>query len=358
MLCRVVSAAFLLLLLSGAAWGQARAADDHSKQIIYLGSFQSPSDVKDTRTHCQQLRDFFDKSTKRHSLIGEKPAVCDKVVNVIAGTAASSWQEPIPLLRAAKVTTDSHQRVIVTEPLTRSVQLYDFLKRKYTRIEASIEDRMLFPYAVAVDAENDLYVTDLQRGTIAVFSPEGKFKRYIGDYKGEQAFEQPSSIAVDQASGRIYVADVKRHFVVILDRDGNKLVAIGKRGGGSGPGQFKYPTELVLHDRDLFVLDKRNSRIQVLDLDGRYKREIRIDSVGADAPRGMAIDSQGRIYILLNVGMLQVLSKRGQALFQFGHYGTGAGEFEDAAGIYIDSADRLYVSDTGNQRVQVFQIAH
>jgi DNA-binding beta-propeller fold protein YncE len=324
--------------------------------IALLGIFSSPSDVKDTRTHCQRLRDFFDSSAKEHNLVGERPAVCDKVVNVVAGRGDAFLQELSTDVRAAKIVTDSRRRIVVTEPATRGVHIFDFLNRKYTKIDGAIEDRLHFPYGIAVDANDNIYVTDLRRGTIAVFNSDGKFEKYIGDYKGEQAFEQPNSIAIDSASGRIYIADSKRHFLLIFDHEGKKIASIGKRGGGSGPSQFRLPTDLALHSDELFVLDKKNQRIQVFNLDGHYKREIRTETLGTDAPRGMAVDSHSRIYVLLNAGMIQVLNPLGEPLFQFGHYGTGAAEFKDAAGISIDPLDRLYVSDTGNQRVQIFQI--
>jgi DNA-binding beta-propeller fold protein YncE len=352
---RVLIAVLLSFTLIATLWGQPHP-EDKSNGIIFLGVFSSPSDVKDTRTHCQRLRDLFDSSAKAHDIVGERPAVCDKVINVVAGRGDAFLQQLNTNVRAAKIVTDSHRRILVTEPSTRSVHIFDFLNRKYSRIDGAIDDRLHFPYSVAVDANDNIYVTDLRRGTIAVFNSDGKFERDIGDYKGEQAFEQPNSIAIDSDSGKIYIADSKRHFVLVLDREGKKIVSIGKRGGGSGLAQFRLPTDLALHGEELFVLDKKNQRIQIFDLNGGYEREIKTEMLGTDAPRAMAIDSCGRIYVLLNVGMIQVLNPLGEPLFQFGRYGIAAGEFKDAAGISIDPSDRLYVSDTGNQRVQIFQI--
>jgi DNA-binding beta-propeller fold protein YncE len=41
-------------------------------------------------------------------------------------------------------------------------------------------------------------------------------------------------------------------------------------------------------------------------------------------------------------------------LAEFGKPGTGAGEFNRAEGICVDAADRIYVADSCNHRIQIF----
>jgi DNA-binding beta-propeller fold protein YncE len=323
--------------------------------IAFVGMFQSEADIDLARTPCQIVRDLFDHSGRASDVRAERPAFCDKIVDVIAGKAAPSPEAFNIGLRAAKLATDSHRRILLTEPRTRTVHIFDFVNRKYTHIDGSNDDRLLFPFGVAVDVDDNIYVTDIKRGVIAVFDRDEKFKHYIGDYKGEHAFEQPNSIAIDAASGRIYLADTTRQFVLIFDRNGKKLASIGKRGGGTGPAQFRLPTDVALHGRELFVLDKRNARIQVLDLDGHYKREFATQGLSS-ASRGMAIDSQGLIYVPLDIGVIEIFNPQGDFVMRFGTYGSAPGEFIEPQGIFIDSADRLYITDTGNRRVQVFQI--
>jgi tripartite motif-containing protein 2/3 len=54
---------------------------------------------------------------------------------------------------------------------------------------------------------------------------------------------------------------------------------------------------------------------------------------------------------------IEVFNREGHLLFRFGQSGTQPGEFHAPKGICTDSKDRLYVMDSGNLRVQVFQIA-
>jgi DNA-binding beta-propeller fold protein YncE len=54
-------------------------------------------------------------------------------------------------------------------------------------------------------------------------------------------------------------------------------------------------------------------------------------------------------------GMVQVFDRQGQLLYHFGQPGTGMGEFQLPTGLFIDSSDRVFVVDSHNRRVQVFQ---
>jgi DNA-binding beta-propeller fold protein YncE len=353
----LVRALALPAILWTAALGQigGTTSQPTGQPIKFVGLLQSDSDVDVARTPCQRIRDRFDHTGEAHDVAGEREALCDQVLNVIAGKA-----EPMPAdsklpITPARVVTDSQRRIIFTEPATRSIHILDFEKKKYIRINGAKDDRVLFPFGVAVDAEDKVYVTDGQRGMIDVFKANGKFNKYIGNYKGEGAFQSPNSIAIDLSSGRIYLTDTTRHLVLILDHKGKEIARIGKRGGGTGPGEFLLPTHLTLHGRELFVLDKQNKRIQVFNLEGRFLRELRPEDSGPFT--GMAVDPRGLIYLMTDMGNIEVISpKNGELLLRFGNYGTQPGEFVNPNGIFIDSSGRLSVADTGNRRVQVFQI--
>ena len=51
---------------------------------------------------------------------------------------------------------------------------------------------------------------------------------------------------------------------------------------------------------------------------------------------------------------VQVFDRTGRLLLVFGEEGTGPGQFWLPAGIFVDPNDRIWVCDTYNRRVQVF----
>jgi len=54
-------------------------------------------------------------------------------------------------------------------------------------------------------------------------------------------------------------------------------------------------------------------------------------------------------------GSVQVFDREGQLLYTFGGRGTALGQFQLPTGLFIDQNDRVYVADSYNHRIQIFQ---
>ena len=303
---------------------------DGGRKLVYEQSFNSEHEVKPKR------------------------GFWTKVLDVVAGEP--DYRE---LVAPYSITTDSRGRIIVTDPGAFGVHIFDFAQQKYKFLSRADKgkDAMGVPQCVAVDAQDNIYVTDSEAGKIFVFNADGKYQRAIGSLKGgEGFFKRPTGIAVDSAQQRIYVTDTLRNQVYVLDMQGSVLQVIGKT--GSGNGEFNYPTELRLNGLDLVVVDAMNFRVQVLSRSGEFKYAIGQidDSVGGMfRPKGIGFDSEGHLYVVDGLwGVVQVFNGEGQLLYYFGN-GTGEGEFQMPAGLQIDKKDRVYVVDSYNRRIQVFQ---
>jgi len=295
------------------------------------------------------------RSFKSESEVKPNRGFWNKLVDVIAGAPDYRF-----LVRPYSIVSDSRGRLIITDPGASGVHIFDFAQRKYKFIERreKSKDPMTTPQCVAVDAQDNIYVTDSDTGKIFVFEPSGKYVRAIGSLRGgEGYFKRPTGIAVDSAAQRIYVADTLRDQIFVLDMQGNILQTIGKT--GEGEGEFNLPTELRLHGDNLLVVDAMNFRVQVFDLSGKFRYAIgKIgDTTGAlFRPKAVSVDSEGDIYIVDALwGVVQVFNQQGQLLYYFGAKGTHAGEFQLPSGLFIDGNDKVYVVDSFNRRVQVFQ---
>jgi sugar lactone lactonase YvrE len=330
--------AFLLVPAIGAARSKANAAGpvtvpqlelEGGRTLRYEGSFSSEKEVK-----------------TKHSFWG-------RLLDVVAGEP-----EFHGLIAPYSVVTDSKDRIIVTDPGAAGIHIFDFTGHKYKFIShQKSTDGMVSPQCVALDAADNIYVTDSYAGKIFVFDAGGKFQRVLGSVKGEGYFKRSTGIAIDSQAQRIYVADTLRHLVFVLDMDGKVVQKIGR--GGTGEGQFNFPTELRLTGQGLLVVDAMNFRVQALDRAGKFQYAIgQVDDEagGMFRPKGIGLDSEGHLYVVEGLSArVQVFDRQGRLLYYFGQKGSGFGEFQLPTGLFIDSKDRVFVVDSFNRRVQVFQ---
>jgi DNA-binding beta-propeller fold protein YncE len=296
----------------------------------------------------------FERSFWAEPDVRVKRSFWSKVFDIVAG--APDFHA---LISPYEAVTDSRGRIIVTDPGAAGIHIFDFANQKYKFIyREKSRDGLVTPQCVAVDAADNIYVTDSESGKIFVFESSGKFQRTIGSLKGgEGYFKRPTGIAVDSAAQRIYVTDTLRNQIFVLDMRGNVLETIGKTGVGEV--EFNYPTELRLVGDDLIVVDAMNFRVQVLDRSGGFRYAIgRIGDEQGEMfrPKGIGVDSEGHIYVVEAVrGMVQVFDRQGDLLYYFGQRGSGFGEFQLPTGLWIDGNDRVVVVDSYNRRVQVFR---
>ncbi len=282
----------------------------------------------------------------------EKRSFFNKVLDVIAG--APEWRG---IVRPYAIATDSRGRLLVTDPGAAVVHIFDFTKKKYARIEGGKKDSFLSPIGITVDPEDNIYVTDSQLGKVLVFDARGKYRRSLGSIKGEGFFKRPTGIAYDKTGNQLFVTDTLRDRIYVMDLAGNVVRYFGTR--GTGPGQFNYPTEVVVHGADVFVVDTMNFRVQVFNANGKFQSEFGKlgDQPGAlFRPKGLGVDSEGNFYLVdASMEAVEVFRRDGQLLYTFGRTGSGIGQFELPSGIWVDGQNRIYVADSYNHRIQVFQ---
>jgi DNA-binding beta-propeller fold protein YncE len=291
-------------------------------------------------------------STEREVKI--KKGFWTKVLDLVAGPPDMHF-----LVRPYSIVTDSRGRIIITDPGALGVHIFDFDQQKYKFLQRTEgKEHFESPQCVAVDNQDNIYVTDSKAGKIFVFDANGKFRHAIGSLKGgEGFFKRPTGIAIDAAAQRIYVSDTLRDQIFVLDLQGSVLQTIGKAGGGKG--EFAFPTELRLYGDELVVVDAMNFRVQVLDRSGQFRYAIGHEGEVTGTmfrPKGIGRDSEGNLYVVdAAFETVQVFDRDGHILYYFGQTGQGPEQFQLPAGLYIDGEDRIYVADSFNHRVQIFR---
>lgn len=121
-----------------------------------------------------------------------------------------------------------------------------------------------------------------------------------------------TGLAVDPASGNLFVSSWSRDTIEVYDPAGTRILIFGSP--GTGPGQFQHVWDIDIVDGTLYAADAQLKRIQAFSLDGTF-------------------------------------------LGSFGGAGFGAYQFKGPSGITHDASGRLYIADTMNDRVVIYDPA-
>jgi hypothetical protein len=77
------------------------------------------------------------------------------------------------------------------------------------------------------------------------------------------------------------------------------------------------------------------------------------------APHGIALDQKHNLYVADSLNhRVQVFDENQMHILTLGSEGTLPEQFLEPAALFIDPQERLYVSERGNHRIQIFQIHH
>ncbi len=159
------------------------------------------------------------------------------------------------------------------------------------------------PVDVAVGSEGRVFIADTDREAVLEMNGAGKVQRVFRideagvDEAGKGKF-RPVAVAVHGQS--LYVANVADHNVVVFDvTNGRVLKTIGQLGNGKG--EFHFPTDVVVTDTELYVLDMMNCRVQIFSREGEWRRSFggpgnRPGFLGR--PKRMAVGSDGTIFVV------------------------------------------------------------
>jgi DNA-binding beta-propeller fold protein YncE len=151
------------------------------------------------------------------------------------------------------------------------------------------------PNGIAIDRTGNIYAADASRHVVEKLATDGTV---VDEWKGPApGFYGPRRIAIGPDDS-IYVVDQGRTRIVKFSPDGLVLTVWGSKGNGDG--QFDDPTSVAV-DRatnKIYVADPRNKRIQVFDSSGKFLTKWSMPEWGR--PYGfedLAVDSKrGRLY--------------------------------------------------------------
>ncbi len=203
------------------------------------------------------------------------------------------------------------------------------------------------PNAITVDDDGSFFLSDPFGRQVLHFTMQGDLLR---SYKDATNLTNP--VAVNLApSGEIYIADRLYDHVLVFNRGGQPLRAIGQR--GTGKGQFLEVIDMATGPDGVYVIDRLSKSVKVFSSDGMLVREMARSEVVE--PTAIAIDYAERVYISDDFDDTIKIYDRNGLLETVGGTGSRDGMFRMISDLHVDNS-MLYVADSANNRVQVFML--
>ena len=234
----------------------------------------------------------------------------------------------------------------------------------------SAANQLFLPQGFFVDITGTIYIADLFNNRIQKWVPGAASGVTVaggnGYGSGAQQLASPKDVFVD-ANGNIFITDADNNRVQRWAPGATMGVTVaGGNGYGSNANQFKNPFGLFVDAAgNIYVSDRTNNRIQKWAPGASVGVTVAagINGSGEDSsqlndPRGLFVDSFGRIYICdyFNNRIQKWVSGMQYGITIAGGRGVGdqPGRLNHPSGVYLAADGNIYVSDEGNNRIQKY----
>ena len=249
------------------------------------------------------------------------------------------------------------------------------------------------PMGLAVDAAGDLFIADsgnnrireVSAGTHVITTVAGTGVGLYGGDGGQATAAElnaPAGVALDSA-GDLFIADTGNQRIrevaggTISTVAGNGTAGYAGDGGQATGAELNSPAGVAVDSAgDLYIADTSNQRIRKVAAGTQVISTLSGNGISGyagdgglaaaaqlDAPRGLAVDSAGDLFIadqanncirevIASSGVMATVAGNGTA----GYSGDGGqavlAELSAPANIAVDAGGNLFIADTGNDRVR------
>jgi streptogramin lyase len=240
--------------------------------------------------------------------------------------------------------------------------------------------RFDYPFGVAVDTADNVYVADRFNDAIRKITPGGVVTTLVKTVSPPGSvnplepsrFSDPFGVAVDVA-GNIYVADTGNGTIRKIVPTGVVTNFAGTAGIVGTLYLFNLPTGVAVDGTgNVYVADSRNEMIRkvtpagiMTTLAGTAGKTGSADGVGSaalfDNPTGVAVDVAGNVYVadsgndiirkITLDGVVTTLAGTADKLGSADGAGSAA-QFNHPFAVAVDGAGNVYVADSGNDTIR------
>ena len=212
-----------------------------------------------------------------------------------------------------------------------------------------------YPWSIAIDTDNCLYVTDAANQVIQKFTEDGKFLSQFSLAVRHKKYTT-CGIALDCDKGLIYCPEILLCNNVL--HQGNNLLVFNREGEfqrafpSSQHHEGTCPLFIAMDNaKHLFISDSHKSDLTKVDTEGKFVRRFG----DLKKPGYIAVDEANNIIVSDEEdNCIYIFTTFGKLKHKFGASGTGTGELLRPRGVATDG-ENILVTEEGNNRIQVFR---
>lgn len=224
----------------------------------------------------------------------------------------------------------------------------------------------IMPHGLKVDAENNIWVTDVGLHQVFKFSYDGKLLLKLGQAKvaGNDSvhFNKPTDIAIAE-DGSFYVSDgYGNSRVVKFSATGEYLLEWGRKGDKEG--EFNIPHGITIdRNGNVYVADRENDRIQIFDPAGKFIKQFTDNSFGTicavsfdnSKTKLFAVDDFTFLKIKHRGSDAFIFDTSGKVQTRFGRSGFYEGKTSWYHDLTVDKDEHIYIGDILGNTIQKFR---
>jgi len=242
-------------------------------------------------------------------------------------------------------------KIYVCDQLAAGLRIVDLEKNTIENFSPRGLGQLKMPVNCFVDDKGQLYVADSERGQVVIFDEN---LRYLNSLGGEENFK-PTDVYVYH--DKIYVVNVKSHFISVFSEEDQKFLSLFPREEGEGSAKIFQPTNIYVHEQGVFVSDMGDFSVKKYSHEGDFI--LKTGSYGLNVgqftrPKGIAVDREENLYVI-DAGFenVQVFNNKGQILMNFGGPYAGHGDMYLPAKIVIDYDNLEYFQGLVDKRYKL-----